>query len=337
MRGKVTGEQYAQIDNPDPFASPVWRSPVYRTPEPVIWLVQLTAVPGAADLVPDPPPAGRRRRGLPGAAVAQGRLARRGRPRQRRGHRPGRVAGLAAGVVHPVDPGPIRCRWRWWFYRRHWHAVMTIAGLAPLYRGRVMLPVLGEVTLHRCTDRVTVQLVSGQVPEHFADRAEGLAHGFRAHLCRVRTAAPGMIVLELVRRDALADPIPALPIPEQTDLRALPVGRCEDGSAIHAPAARHAPADRGATGAGKRLLPVGPDPGHAPRHGRRAGPGLRVRPEADGTGVRPGHLRPVRVLRRRPRRHRRPPGSRRRRHAGPGPPVRGQPARPRPDTEHPFV
>jgi hypothetical protein len=37
----VTGEQIAQVDNPDPFASPVWRSPVHRTPEPVIWLVQL--------------------------------------------------------------------------------------------------------------------------------------------------------------------------------------------------------------------------------------------------------------------------------------------------------
>src|SRR6266571_3817242 len=38
----VTGEQLAQVDNPDPFASPVWRSPVYRTPEFVIWIVQLT-------------------------------------------------------------------------------------------------------------------------------------------------------------------------------------------------------------------------------------------------------------------------------------------------------
>jgi hypothetical protein len=36
----VTGEQLAQVDNPDPFASPVWRSPVYRTPEGVIYLVQ---------------------------------------------------------------------------------------------------------------------------------------------------------------------------------------------------------------------------------------------------------------------------------------------------------
>ena len=41
MRGNVTGEQYAQVDNQDPFASPVWRSPVHRTPEAVIWIVQL--------------------------------------------------------------------------------------------------------------------------------------------------------------------------------------------------------------------------------------------------------------------------------------------------------
>ena len=29
-----TGEQLAQVDNPDPFTPPVWRSPVHRTPEP---------------------------------------------------------------------------------------------------------------------------------------------------------------------------------------------------------------------------------------------------------------------------------------------------------------
>jgi hypothetical protein len=46
MRGKVRGEQIAQIDNPDPFAPAVWRSPVHRTPEPVIWLVQLVRLLG---------------------------------------------------------------------------------------------------------------------------------------------------------------------------------------------------------------------------------------------------------------------------------------------------
>ena len=38
---RVHGEQYAQVDNADPFAPVVWRSPVHRTPEWMIWLVQL--------------------------------------------------------------------------------------------------------------------------------------------------------------------------------------------------------------------------------------------------------------------------------------------------------
>src|SRR5215472_11527234 len=37
----VDGEQYAQVENADPFAPAVWRSPVHRTPEWIIWLVQL--------------------------------------------------------------------------------------------------------------------------------------------------------------------------------------------------------------------------------------------------------------------------------------------------------
>ena len=107
---------------------------------------------------------------------------------------------------------------------------MTITGLAPLYRGRVLLPVIAAVAAGGPVDRVTVKLVSGQSPADFADRAEGLAHGFGVHLCRVRPAAPGLIVLELVRRDALAAPVPALPIAERVDLAGLAIGRCEDGS-----------------------------------------------------------------------------------------------------------
>ena len=43
MRRVVTGEQVAQIYNPDPFARPVFRAPVYRTPAGLIliaWLVR---------------------------------------------------------------------------------------------------------------------------------------------------------------------------------------------------------------------------------------------------------------------------------------------------------
>src|ERR1035438_1008871 len=229
MRGNVTGEQYAQVDNQDPFASPVWRSPVHRTPEAIIWIVQLArllvrvawfvlrhplldAAAGAVILL-------WLHAGWPGVA--------------------GLGITVAAGLVAlriwwpewftRLAAVPVRCRWRWWFYRRHWHAVMTITGLAPLYRGRITLPVLGKVQAGPCTDRVSVRLVSGQSPKQFADRAQGLAHGFRAHVCRVRAGHPGAVVLELVRRDALAEPMPALPVPAVTDLWALPVGRREDG------------------------------------------------------------------------------------------------------------
>ena len=36
-----SGDQIAQVNNPDPFAVPVWRSPVYHTPGWVITIVQL--------------------------------------------------------------------------------------------------------------------------------------------------------------------------------------------------------------------------------------------------------------------------------------------------------
>jgi S-DNA-T family DNA segregation ATPase FtsK/SpoIIIE len=62
------------------------------------------------------------------------------------------------------------------------------------------------------------------------------------------------VVLEFVRRDALAAIIPALPIPAAVDLRALPVGRREDGQPwtvqVHGTHVLIA----GSTGAGKASL-----------------------------------------------------------------------------------
>ena len=62
------------------------------------------------------------------------------------------------------------------------------------------------------------------------------------------------MVLEFVRRDALAAIVPALPIPAHPDLKALPVGRREDGLPwlvrLHGTHLLIA----GATGAGKASL-----------------------------------------------------------------------------------
>jgi S-DNA-T family DNA segregation ATPase FtsK/SpoIIIE len=255
MRRVVTGEQIAQIYNPDPFARPIWRAPVYQTPAGIIALAQLVRllawiirmmfrhpVAAASVLV------------MASIWVSVGWIA---------------DAALAAWAVLGLViwrcywPGsftrrviaPARGKWRaWWCYRRRWEAVMNIADLAPWYRGRILMPVLGKVTATRYTDRVAVRMVSGQCAAEFAKRADNLAHGFGAMICRIRSARPGALVLEFVRRDALAAMIPALPVPHRVDFKALPVGRREDGQPwtvrLHGTHVLVA----GATGAGKASL-----------------------------------------------------------------------------------
>ena len=336
MRKVVTGEELAQLYNPDPFAMPRWRAPVYRTPFGIIlvakffkllaWIVRMIARHPLAASV------------LALAAVTWVKL--------------GWVtlAALVLAVVvmliawrwfWPVSFSrwvgrPARGKWRTWCYRRRWAAVMTIAGVAPWYQGRTLLPVLGKVTATRYTDRVHVRLVSGQSAADFAKCAENLAHGFGALLCRVRTARSGAVVLEFIRRDALAALVPALPIPDHPDLKALPVGRREDGLPwlvkLHGTHVLIA----GATGAGKASLLWGLVRAMFPLMQDRPGPGPGRRPQADGAGLRPGHLRVLRRLRRRPGRHRRHARPGGRRHAGPGQPVRRTPARPHPDGRGPV-
>jgi S-DNA-T family DNA segregation ATPase FtsK/SpoIIIE len=246
-----SGQRLAQVDNPDPFAPPVWRSPIYHTPGWVIAIVQLARVIIAVarflarhpvlDLVLAVEMLAWRLAGWPGPIILTGTVT---------------AALIAWRVRWPASfsrfiAHPMRGKWRRWHYQRHWLAVLTIAHLAPSYRGQVLAPVLGKVSSTRYTDRVPVRLVSGQTAADFAARAENLAHGFGALLCRVRTARPGFLVLEFVRRDALAAIIPALAIPGHADLKALAVGRREDGSLwlvrLHGTQLLIA----GATGAGK--------------------------------------------------------------------------------------
>jgi DNA segregation ATPase FtsK/SpoIIIE, S-DNA-T family len=246
-----SGQQLAQVNNPDPFAAPVWRSPVYHTPGWLITLVQLVRVLAALVRF-------LARHPLLDLAVAVLAFT------YSLVGWPGPLAlGLTAAATFIVwrwswpgsfsrfVAGPARGRWRRWHYRTHCIAVMTVASLAVIFRGRMLLPVLGKVTATRYTDRVLVGLVSGQSAADFAYRADNLAHGFKALLCRVRTARPGFVVLEFVRRDALAAIIPALVVAQQSDLTALPAGRCEDGTMwlvkLHGTHVLIA----GATGAGK--------------------------------------------------------------------------------------
>ncbi len=187
-RNGVMGEQLAQVDNRDPFARPGLAVPgvphpragdLRRPAHPAVWRVLWFAlthplVDAVAALVvvtwlglgwP----------GVAGLALAA-------------------VAGLAGlRVIQPewfarFVAVPVRDWWRWWFYRRRWKAAMTLAGLAPDYRGQPMLPVLDRVHRAGAVDLVRVGLVTGQAPADFADRSENLAHAFGARLCRVRDA-----------------------------------------------------------------------------------------------------------------------------------------------------
>ena len=254
MRKVITGEQVAQIYNPDPFARPVWRAPVYQTPPAVIaviqlcrllgWLVRLVFRHRVLALVLALLGFAHAEIGWPGmTALGTG------------------VTVILAGwrLLWPPSfarwvAAPARNAWRAWRYRRRWGGVMMISGLAPGYQGRLVLPVLGKVSSTRYVDRVRVRLVSGQSPGDFARRAENLAHGFGAMLCRVRTSRSGALVLEFVRRDALAEVVPATPMLACPDLRALEVGRREDGLPwlirLHGTHVLVA----GATGAGKASL-----------------------------------------------------------------------------------
>ncbi|GAA1780766.1 FtsK/SpoIIIE domain-containing protein [Streptomonospora arabica] len=121
---------------------------------------------------------------------------------------------------------------RFWIYRRHWQPVLVVSGLAESYLERQYLPQIRGVTCSAWADRVRVKLVAGTAPAEFEQRVPELAHGFGAPSCRVEVRGPRDLVLEFPRRDMLADPIDALPVPDDpqgVDLSALPVGRCEDG------------------------------------------------------------------------------------------------------------
>ena len=112
---------------------------------------------------------------------------------------------------------------------------------------------LGKVTAGPCADRVSVRLVSGQSPKLTSPTGP---RNWRTGSARTPAGSappgPGMVVLELVRRDALAD-ADARPARSRRrpDLRALPVGRCEDGAAFTIRLHGTHLLIAGATGAGK--------------------------------------------------------------------------------------
>src|SRR3954471_23755652 len=124
----------------------------------------------------------------------------------------------------------LRSVWvRWWRYERRWRSTMAMSGLTKRYRLRDHTPLLRRVISTRCCDRVLVRLLRGQCTEDYERAAPELAHAFGARSCRVREARPARLWLEFTTADPLTETVQALPVPEQVDLQAVPVGLQEDG------------------------------------------------------------------------------------------------------------
>ncbi|MFE9103696.1 DNA segregation ATPase FtsK/SpoIIIE, S-DNA-T family [Actinomadura meyerae] len=249
------GENVAVEAQRDPFAAPKWAPPVWHMPEGLVLLVNAvrTLVRMAVFLVRNIVPVSVLS-GLGWLGVRFGWLV------------PVVVLALVAvglsvwaGVDRPSFvrwiARPVRARWRLVaVYRRDWQPVLVTAGLTKVHKGREYLPSLVRVRCGPTSDRVLVRMLKGQAPDAWERVAVNLAHGFGATLVRVRDGdRPGRIWLEFVRKDALAVPIPALPVPDgsDVDLSGVVIGRCEDGSPWRLRLLGTHVLIAGATGAGK--------------------------------------------------------------------------------------
>ncbi len=126
--------------------------------------------------------------------------------------------------------GRLRCWWRrLWVYERRWRSTLVLCGLGKRYRLRESVPRIRRVQSSVWRDRVLIGLVAGQCTEDLERVTDELAHSFGAQACRVREDRPGRLWLEFRTRDPLVELVPALPVCEDVDLMAVPVGRQEDG------------------------------------------------------------------------------------------------------------
>ncbi|MBG0814656.1 FtsK/SpoIIIE domain-containing protein [Planomonospora sp. ID82291] len=138
-----------------------------------------------------------------------------------------------------------------WVYRRHWQPVMVVSGLSRSHKGRDYMPGLVRVRCTSWADLVTVKMLHGQAVKDWADRIEHLAHGFGATSCRVTVQRSGRLVLTFPRHDPLAEPLPAVPLPDVASVGPVEIGRCEDGTPYRLNVHGTHVLIAGATGSGK--------------------------------------------------------------------------------------
>ena len=134
---------------------------------------------------------------------------------------PKRFAQLISGPWHRAQTGGR--------YRRLWGEVMDLCGLAKELDGRTLRPDLLRVQVGSVSDRLLVRMVTGQSIAVYERACPELAASLEGHLARVWSEEPGRLWLEVIRDDALADVVPAQPIPGTDGVDQVTVGVREDG------------------------------------------------------------------------------------------------------------
>ena len=115
-------------------------------------------------------------------------------------------------------------------YRRDLTRVSDLCGLTKELDGRTLHPELLRVQVGDVSDRLLLRMVTGQSMADYERACPELASSLGGHLARVWVDEPGRLWLEVIRDDALADVIPARPIPTADDAVAeVTVGVREDG------------------------------------------------------------------------------------------------------------
>ncbi|MEU8394932.1 FtsK/SpoIIIE domain-containing protein [Nonomuraea sp. NPDC048892] len=136
-------------------------------------------------------------------------------------------------------------------YGPRWQSTMAIAGLTASIKGRVFVPRLVRVRCSGWADVLTVRMLRGQAPGAWAERTPNLLSGLGGVSCRVAVLKGARLRVTIVRRDELAVPLAALPVPEVATVGPVEIGRQENGEPYRLKVHGTHVLVAGATGAGK--------------------------------------------------------------------------------------
>ncbi|QDP94990.1 cell division protein FtsK [Microlunatus elymi] len=116
-------------------------------------------------------------------------------------------------------------------YRRQWSSAMDASGLVRVTEQARQVPRLVRVRSSRSVDRVTVEMLPGQVLDDFAGVADRLAQTFGALDCRVHSVPrrPHRLELWMLIKEPLEQIVEPFPTTVDDLTRGIPVARSEDG------------------------------------------------------------------------------------------------------------